>query len=315
MLALLFVFVSIVILIHIPPVQKQITRVVSSYLSSKINARVDISRIGFSIFGNATIADLAVWGPDHKNIFSVREIEVNTDIFDLITGDLNFDEIRIEGLRGQLFQREDGLNLQFIIDAFQPNKSKTTDPGVVKIQLRSIDLRDIAIEYTSILSGTTLKGSLGKFTSQDAEISTNPMKISAGKIYLENSFVNVLYKSNPDTVNQSVAPKRSDFITPDFGTGMTFDVKGVEMKDNGFSFHRDQVLTTPKFNPSHIELENINLNLSNIIIHKDTLSVVVKESFNSIPWIYINRCQHGIKTESSSIRRCLISMLYPTPMN
>ena len=54
-LGLLLALLILVTLIHLPPVQEQVTRKLANYLSAKVGARVDIQRIDFSIFGDVEI--------------------------------------------------------------------------------------------------------------------------------------------------------------------------------------------------------------------------------------------------------------------
>lgn len=56
-LGLLLVLLMVMALIHLPPIQKQITRSLANYLSSKLEARVDIKRIDFSLLGNVVIEE------------------------------------------------------------------------------------------------------------------------------------------------------------------------------------------------------------------------------------------------------------------
>src|SRR6218665_1093789 len=119
-LGLLLVLLTAVAAIHLPPVQEQITRKLSNYLSSKIDAKVNIHRVRFSIWGSVTIEDLTVWDPHQDKILSAHKIEVTSNIFKLATGELTFDEIHLAGIDGKLIQSKEGLNIQFIIDAFKP---------------------------------------------------------------------------------------------------------------------------------------------------------------------------------------------------
>jgi autotransporter translocation and assembly factor TamB len=106
-LGLLILLILVVGIIHLPPVQKHITEKLSNYLSSKIEANVDIERIRFSLLGNVTIHNLAVSDPQNAKILSALEIEVRASVFDLLRGNLIFDEIRCipdmkSNLRGRM---------------------------------------------------------------------------------------------------------------------------------------------------------------------------------------------------------------------
>src|SRR5690348_8800103 len=80
-LGVFLVLISAIAIVHLPPVQKQITRAVSNYLSSRIEAKVYIERIDFTILGHVILKDLTVWNQQGSKIVSIQKIEVSSSIF------------------------------------------------------------------------------------------------------------------------------------------------------------------------------------------------------------------------------------------
>jgi len=270
---LLAVLLIVLLIIHIPAVQQGLTSRVSDYLSSKIQSRVEIENIYFALTGNVSIHGLKVWGPDTADIFTSGEIDVNTDIFNLVRGELIFDDIRIKGIGGKLIQLDSGLNIQFIIDAFQrpPSQTKSVSPARVNLQFKNVILEDITFAFTSRTNGTTVTTRVGRFNGENIEISIRPNKISASKVYLEDSQTRVLYKARKDTATAVVNTGERSLFATDFGSGFDFDIGSVEFKNNDLSLHRDSIINPPKFDVNHLELEGITLNL--IKIKTDSLSL------------------------------------------
>jgi len=271
-------------LVHLPIIQKQITAKVSNYLSLKIGGRVNIERINFSILGHVSIEDLEVWDPLNKKIFLAHKIEVASSMVNLVSGDLVFDEIRIEGAEGKLVQSKEGLNIHYILDAFRPAKKESTITAKpVNIQFKKVLLDNILFDFTSSISGVSVAVNLGKFTSQDAEFSTKPTKIKADQVYLQQTVVDVLSSHPPGIHNTTVTKNGNKLLSPDFGTGIVFEIKGLELRDNDVSFNRNQVIETKKFDASHISLKNIKLSLSDILIRKDTLAASLQALSVQLP--------------------------------
>ena len=281
-LGLLLIVLIGVALIHLPSVQEQITGKLSNYLSSKIEAKVNIERVKFSILGSVTIEDLTVWDTRQDKIFSAHKIEVTSNIFKLVTGELSFDEIHLAGIDGKLIQSEEGLNIQFIIDAFksteQPDTTKSTG---VNLQFKKVLLENIVFEFTS--NGITVVANLGRFSTQKAEVFTNPTKIKADQVILERTLVNVLSTQPIDTISHSVTSENSETLSPDFGTGIVFEIGDLELRNNDVSFHRYQVMDTPKFDPAHITLNNIQISLSDILMSEDTLTAGLQSLSVQLP--------------------------------
>jgi hypothetical protein len=164
----------------------------SGYFSSKLEARVDIKRINFSIMGNLSIEELMVWDPRQNKILSVREMTVTTRLSHLITGELTFEEIHVAGVDATLIRNEDGLNIQYIIDAFfkPTGDTDTTSSTPINLRFKNILLEEIV--FTSTVNGVTTAANLGTLRSRGVEFSTRPNKIIVDEISLDKTAVNVL---------------------------------------------------------------------------------------------------------------------------
>ncbi|MEQ1587828.1 MAG: hypothetical protein ABL895_18220, partial [Cyclobacteriaceae bacterium] len=268
-------------LIHLPPVQKRITHKLSTYLSTKIEAKVDIQRITFSILGNVAIDDLTVWDPDNNKILSAHKIEVASSIYNLVTGDYIFDQVHIEGAEAKLTQHKDGLNIQFILDAFEPKEKRTNSSTPITLQFKKVQLENVMFEFTSTVSGVSVAVNLGTLTTQAAEFSTNPTRIKADQVILEHTVVNTL--SIQPTIHKTSTISNNKLLSPDFGTGIIFEIKDLELKEDAFSYHRDRVMDTGKFDPAHLSLKNIQLRLSDLLMNQDTLAAGLQSLAVQLP--------------------------------
>ena len=297
LLSLVLVLIIVLALLQIPAIQKQITPWVADYLSAKIKSRVEIGRIQFSMTGDASIEGLKVWDPAGDNFFSATKIVATSSLVELISGNIIFDEIHLAGLDGKLIQNNDALNIQFIIDAFQGPKSSTPSSGTVKVQFKSIVLEDIALDYNS--PDISVIGKIGRFITTNFEFSTNPNKISADKVNLENSVVNIISRSQTTTTNEKETTTRDSLtigtpFSPDFGAGIIFDVKDLQLKENDFSYHKDQVEQARKFDPSHLDLKKILVSLSDILINPDTLTGALHALSAQLPGFSLTNAMSGI---------------------
>nr|HPH46500.1 hypothetical protein [Chryseolinea sp.] len=293
-LGLLIILISAVAIVHLPPVQRQITRSLSNYLSSKIEAKVYIERVEFSIFGQVIIQGLTVWNRHEVKLFSIQKIEVNSSLYDLVTGDLIFDEILIVGLTGKLSEDENGLNIQFILDAFQSaeKESTTAESTVVKLQFKNVQLENIDFEFESIPSGISVANIIGILTIQNAELSTYPLILTADNVALQRSTVNILSNTVAETSNDNSISK-PDSIDIDTRAGIRIHVAGLHIKDSDFSFHQDAIVHTPKFDPGHIDLKNIQIGLSDIFVgvKKDTVAAILQSLSVQLPGFKVDEAR------------------------
>ena len=79
MMGLLLILFTAIAIIHLPSVQKEITRKLSNYLSSKIDAQVSIRGVKFSLLGSVTIEGLTVWDQKKNRVCKFVENLHNLD--------------------------------------------------------------------------------------------------------------------------------------------------------------------------------------------------------------------------------------------
>ncbi len=306
----LVLLLLIIGIIHLPPVQKQITIRLASYLSTKTEAKVAIELISFSLPGNVAIKNLAVTDPQNDRILSVKEIGVRASVINLIRGKLRIDEIRITGMDGKLVESEDGLNIQYILDAFRPEaEPDSTQSKPVTILFNNIQLEDIRFEFNSTRSGTSVFLNLGMFTVTDGVFATQPTTVSAETVFLRQTSVNMLTTHQPDAIAGIDTINQQQVFIPDFGTGIVLDIRNLDLEINDLSLHRGHIATTQKFDPDHITLNSVNVSLSDIIMRDDLLTVNMNSLTAKLPGFILEHLQGQAKVNH---RELIVSDLQVT---
>ncbi|MBL7857546.1 MAG: translocation/assembly module TamB domain-containing protein [Cyclobacteriaceae bacterium] len=293
-LGLFIILVTAVGIIHIPLVQEHITHAVANYLSAKIDARIAIHRIKFSILGNVVIEDVTVWDPYQTRIFTVQKIEVTTHILDLLTGDFIFDTIRLAGVEGKLIQDGDGMNIQFIVAAFQSPSELQKKTSTIKLQFNRVQLENSAVDFVSTVSGITVNTALANLTIQDVELSTAPLEIIAGRVFLQQAAVQIVSIPDPKATNKTDHNNKNQNLAPRDDHDFIVAIRDIGIEDSDFSFHQNQVTHTPKFDPSHIDLENIHTSVADFRIGQDTLAGDVKSLAARLPGFVLDRAKASI---------------------
>jgi hypothetical protein len=293
-LGVLIVLLILIALLHLPPVQKQITQRITNYLSSKLETRVEIGSISFSIMGHVRINDLNLWDRQDAKILTARELEVSTGILNLIKGDYIFDKVRIVGFDGKLDEQEEGLNIQFILDTFVSEKTNDAELTSVILQFSSIELEDGSFVYTSSVNGTTVNTRLTKLIIEAAQYSTYPNVITAGKVLLQQSALNIL-NSYSEFVDESVNADTLIGNNADGSTDITVSIADLEITESDFSYHKNKVTTTSKFDPEHLEVNDIQLRLTESLYSDDTLALSLQELSARFPEFNLDRAAANVR--------------------
>ena len=306
----MFIFLCVLIaLIHLPPIQKKITRNVTNYLSSKMETRVEIGRISFSVKAHVLINDLGLWDREGNKILSVREVEVNSGLLNLMQGKIIFDRVRITGLDGTLKEDDEGLNIQFIVNAFSSDKATTTEPQPVVLQFRSVELEDITFGYASAVNGITVTTRLEKLTVDTAQYASHPNTIKAGKVLLQHAVVNILSLDQEQVADASVGLDTITLTSDYSRSGITMAVDDLQIAASDFSFHRNEVTTTPKFDSDHIEVNDMQLQLRSSLYSLDTLTTVVQEMSARLPGFQLDHLGAEVRMNPNRLEVSRLNVL------
>lgn len=284
LVSLLFFLFTLVAIVHLPFVQRQITDEISDYLSSQTGAGVTFRHIRFSLFsGGVAIDGLRMVDSHLVQIFAAEKVSVTVNPYRLISGALIFNEVHIAGVRGTLVQADTGLNIQFLIDAFTPTeKQANTSPSALQLQFDRVVLEDIDFEFESETTGLFVMIRLGEFNSVHSSFATEPLAINAEHVGLHHTQVEIV-RITHGFLESTAKSDGQWLLQPDFGSGVTLDIQALEMKDNSFSFHTDSVTVPAQFDPGHISLTNIELDLTDIVMGEDSLAAVLRSCSGSLP--------------------------------
>ena len=270
-LGLIGLVLLLMLLIHLPPVQKQITTRVANYLSTTINTGVTIDRIYLSLWDGIVVRGLRVDDPGGGNLLASNRLGIVPNLINLIYGDLRIHYLNIEGIQGQLINTQQGLNIQFIIDAFQSEEETPSQQEKrFSMDLALIELENIDFNYSSTIDELNLSVKLGKLDADQFVMTTNPNAISLSKLLLEGTEV-VLITTNQSSSGMVQLPGL------DFGSGFNIDLGLVELKNNSVAVHSIEEKQSLKFDPEHLVLNNTSLTLSDLIARKDSLSFQLED--------------------------------------
>lgn len=291
---LLLLFVTI-LLIHVPAVQKQVTRKVESYLSERTKSNVTIDRIRFSLLGTLVIEGAKLQDGAKKEIISIGRMEAKSNILELLKGQYNIKQISISDVQAYLIEDDKGLNIQLILDAFQSKEKKDTTSREVNIHFNSVELKNISFTYASTISHLTIDAKLGEFLSDNIIYSTSPLRLKADKVSLTQTSVDILTAQETDVVQMTDTTISRTQLNPDFGLGMGLEIAVLDVTDTDFSFHHDTVWTTTKFDGNHVDMQDINVSGTEILMREDTLAVASLDLSMKMPGFDIDEAKTSIQ--------------------
>lgn len=140
-------YLFIILLLHIPAVQRAIGTEIGSLIANKLGTKVHIGRVDLGLMNRLIIDDLTVFDQKGKPLLRASRLSAKFDYLPLSQGRISISSAQIFGLRANLYQEtaETKPNFQFVIDSLAPKDTTTSTPLDLRIQ--SLIIRHGAVKY------------------------------------------------------------------------------------------------------------------------------------------------------------------------
>ena len=148
-------YLFIILLLHIPAVQRAIGTEIGSLIANKLGTKVHIGRVDLGLMNRLIIDDLTVFDQTGKPLLRASRLSAKFDYLPLSQGRVSISSAQIFGLRANLYQEtaETKPNFQFVIDSLAPKDTTTSTP--LDLRIRSLIIRHGAVKYDKWYSAQT----------------------------------------------------------------------------------------------------------------------------------------------------------------
>jgi hypothetical protein len=131
-----------------------------------------------------------------KDLLVVESISVLPDLLEALTGEFMVNALRLKGMQLDLTKDKNGLNIDFIIDAFRSEqKPAESQPNPFEIGLKRIVLQDIIFNYNNFEDSTRLHTNLGDFDARNFYLGINPILLNCPRSFWSIQ-ISVLFTPN-----------------------------------------------------------------------------------------------------------------------
>lgn len=140
---------TIVILLHIPTVQHQLSVFVSQQLGKQLNAELSIGQIAYSFPNRIIIDDVILNDQEDKEMVKIARVSAKFQLMQLFTeGRISIHTAQLFGTHLHLRRATPTapLNMQFVIDAFA-SKDTTDNPSNLDLRINSLLIRRGTVCY------------------------------------------------------------------------------------------------------------------------------------------------------------------------
>lgn len=140
-------YALVVVLLHIPAVQRFVASEASEALSKKLGTKVAIGNVNLGLLNRAIIDDVRILDQQHRDMLNCHRLSAKIDVLPLLNGRISISSAQIFSLDAKLSKAnaEAPLNCQFILDSLA--SKDTTSHTPLDLHISSLVIRNTALSY------------------------------------------------------------------------------------------------------------------------------------------------------------------------
>ncbi len=311
---LLILLILIALILEVPAIQEFTAKKAVNYVNQSLGIPLSLEKIEINLPDGVELENLYLPDQEQDTLLYLSKLEADVALFDLLDNKVNVEALTLRQVVAKV-KREAGktdFNHQFILDKFGSDTTAATqDTGTTpwEISAGSIKLDDIDLLYKDDSTAFEQRLSWQKFSAQLPLIDLESNTIEIGDVLLKGARSYTFIKSDTTERPQQQSDGQS---TISIKTGWNISAKSLHLQDNQVSYH-DQLYpdTANIFDPSHINLSGVQLNIENISLTDSAANAILKNfSAKEQSGLAINKLQADLTLRDStnaSINNFLLS--------
>ena len=133
--AIVGLYVGVVVLLHVPAVQKYLGHQVSEALAQKLGTDVSVGRINLGLLNRVIIDDVEINDQSGRKMLNAARLSAKLDLLPLSQGRIVITSAQLFGIQASLYQLtpDEPYNFQFVLDSLASKDSSEHKPLDLKI--------------------------------------------------------------------------------------------------------------------------------------------------------------------------------------
>ncbi|HND96512.1 MAG TPA: hypothetical protein PLH49_12165, partial [Chitinophagaceae bacterium] len=263
------------IFIQTPFGQNWIARQVTNKLSKNLHTKVSVKHVDFSLFNRMRLEGLMIEDRQGDTILYAGDAKVRITDWFFFKKNVTLKYIGLENALVK-FQRTDSVwQQQFLFDYLggSNTSNKNSAKGGMQLNLKKVELKNITFLKKDAWLGNDMTIRMGSMSLNAKEINLANKKADISELLVDQPFV-MIYNYNkskpPSTESKTLSPKIIDTLLQWNRGGWWVHLDKLKLT-NGVFKNEKQSSQPPlaHFDGRHIEFNNINTELTNVIWNKD----------------------------------------------
>lgn len=160
-------YVILIVLLHLPPVQTFLGSTVATALAQKFGTEVSVGKINLGFFNRIIIDDVRMLDQKGDSMLYASRLSAKVDLLPLKDGKISVSSAQLFGLRANIYRQnaKSDLNIQFMLDSLA--SKDTTQHKPLDLRIGSVIIRHGSIAYNQ----RDIASAAGVFSPQHIGIS------------------------------------------------------------------------------------------------------------------------------------------------
>ena len=160
-------YVILIVLLHLPPVQTFLGSTVATALAQKFGTEVSVGKINLGFFNRIIIDDVRMLDQKGDSMLYASRLSAKVDLLPLKDGKISVSSAQLFGLRANIYRQnaKSDMNIQFMLDSLA--SKDTTQHKPLDLRIGSVIIRHGSIAYNQ----RDIASAAGVFSPQHIGIS------------------------------------------------------------------------------------------------------------------------------------------------
>ena len=160
-------YVILIVLLHLPPVQTFLGSTVANALAQKFGTEVSVGKINLGFFNRIIIDDVRMLDQKGDSMIYASRLSAKVDLLPLKDGKISVSSAQLFGLRANIYKQnaKSDMNIQFMLDSLA--SKDTTQHTPLDLRIGSVIIRHGSIAYNQ----RDIASAAGVFSPQHIGIS------------------------------------------------------------------------------------------------------------------------------------------------
>ncbi len=148
--SLLALYVSLIVLIQLPFMQRWLGQMVAGAIGNKLGTEVTVGRVDLGFFNRLIVDDVIINDQRQQQLLNARRMSVKVDLLPLLSGRVSISSAQLFGASVRLYADSAGAvpNYQFVIDALSSREHE--EPSRLDLHIGSLIVRRLSLSYDQL---------------------------------------------------------------------------------------------------------------------------------------------------------------------